>query len=65
MLTVGFANFFSIIQPAMDGDMSTTVWSIAGPVIFGVIAMMLYFFYDIRMMKEDIMELKAKLKKVS
>ena len=30
--TVGFANFFTIIQPAIDGDIATTVWSILGPV---------------------------------
>ncbi len=32
--TVGFANFFTIIQPAIDGDIATTVWSILGPLLF-------------------------------
>jgi amino acid transporter len=29
--TVGFANFFTIIEPAKNGDISSTIWSIAGP----------------------------------
>ncbi|WP_298842854.1 glutamate/gamma-aminobutyrate family transporter YjeM [Clostridium sp.] len=46
MFTVGFANFFSIIQPALDGDMMTTIWSIAGPVIFALIAWIMYWIYE-------------------
>lgn len=44
--TVGFANFFSIIEPAMNGDVKTTIYSIAGPIIFGVIAVLMYGNYE-------------------
>ena len=46
-LTVGFANFFSIIQPALqDNDMATTLWQIAGPIFFGVVAVLMHWNYD-------------------
>jgi amino acid transporter len=45
-LTVGFANFFSIIQPAIDGDIKTTIYSIAGPVFFSVVALLMYWRYE-------------------
>lgn len=45
-LTVGFANFFLIIQPATVGDMSTTIWTIAGPVVFGIMSLLLYSRYE-------------------
>lgn len=47
--TVGFANLFTIIEPAMK-DMSKgfsqTIYSILGPVVFGVIAYILYANYE-------------------
>lgn len=46
VLTVGFANFFSIIQPAMDGDMKTTIFSIAGPIFFSIVAWIMYTVYE-------------------
>ena len=49
MLTVGFANFFSIIQPALEGDMKTTIWSIAGPVFFALVAFVMYWNYERKM----------------
>ncbi|MGV8982425.1 glutamate/gamma-aminobutyrate family transporter YjeM [Clostridium sp.] len=44
--TVGFANFFTIIQPAMDGDLSSTIWSIAGPLFFAIVALLMYNRYE-------------------
>jgi len=45
--TVGFANVFSIIQPAIKkGDISSTLWSIAGPVFFSVVALVMYKRYE-------------------
>jgi amino acid transporter len=44
--TVGFANIFSIIQPAMDGDLKTTIFSIAGPVFFTIVAYIMYSVYE-------------------
>lgn len=46
MFTVGFANFFSIIQPALEGDLKTTIWSIAGPIFFAAVAFVMYWFYE-------------------
>lgn len=40
-LVVGFANFFTIIQPAMEGNLSPTIWMIAGPIIFSIIALLI------------------------
>lgn len=48
-VTVGFANFFTIIQPAMAGDVATTVWSIVGPVLFTVVALVLHGRYEKKM----------------
>lgn len=45
-LVVGFANFFTIIQPATEGRMGETVWSIAGPVVFSIIAFAMYAVYE-------------------
>ncbi|MEG0771745.1 glutamate/gamma-aminobutyrate family transporter YjeM [Clostridium sp.] len=44
--TVGFANFFSIIDPAMNGDVKTTLYSIAGPVFFAIVAVVMYNNYE-------------------
>jgi amino acid transporter len=46
--TVGFANFFTIIQPAFDGDWDTTIWSIVGPAFFSVVALLMYSRYEKR-----------------
>lgn len=43
---VGFANFFTIIQPAVDGDISSTIWSIAGPLFFTLVALVMYNRYE-------------------
>lgn len=49
-LTVGFANFFSIIQPAIqDNDMATTIWQIVGPIFFGVVAVLMHSRYTKKM----------------
>jgi len=44
--TVGFANFFTIIQPAIEGDVSSTIWSIAGPLFFAIVALIMYNSYE-------------------
>jgi amino acid transporter len=46
VLTVGLANLFCIIQPAMEGDMQTTIWSVAGPIIFAAVAWFMYNRYE-------------------
>lgn len=44
--TVGFANFFTIIEPAMNGDMMSTVWMVAGPLFFSIVAILMYGNYE-------------------
>ena len=40
---VGFANLFTVIEPAISkGDFKTTIMSIAGPLLFTLIALYLY-----------------------
>ena len=53
MLTVGFANFFCIIEPAINGDMKTTLWSVAGPIFFAVVAVVMFSSYEKNVKKED------------
>ncbi len=43
---VGFANVFTIINPALNGNPKETIFSILGPVIFGVLAYFMYSRYE-------------------
>ncbi|MGL4914634.1 MAG: glutamate/gamma-aminobutyrate family transporter YjeM [Romboutsia sp.] len=43
---VGFANVFTIIEPAIGGAVFKTVMMIVGPLAFGVIAFILYTVYE-------------------
>lgn len=53
-LCVGLANVFCIIQPALEGDVITTVWSVVGPIVFALIAWLLYSRYDKKYGKENL-----------
>lgn len=46
VFVIGFANFFTIIEPAIDGNPSQTIWSIVGPVVFAIVAWWLYSRYE-------------------
>ncbi|WP_287387800.1 glutamate/gamma-aminobutyrate family transporter YjeM [Lachnospira sp.] len=50
-ITLFLANLFAIIQPAFDGDYLTTFWSLSGPVIFGIVAWIMYTHYEKKMAK--------------
>jgi amino acid transporter len=52
-LTVGFANFFSIIEPAIGGDIETTLWQIAGPIFFGTVAVVMFNNYERKKTSKD------------
>ena len=41
--TVGFANIFTIIEPALNGDYVSTIAMIAGPVIFTIVALFILY----------------------
>lgn len=43
---VGFANFFTIINPALQGNISDTLWMIGGPIVFTIVALILYRRYQ-------------------
>lgn len=40
--TVAFANVFTIIEPALKGDYVSTISMIAGPIIFTIVALVIY-----------------------
>ena len=54
--TVGFANVFAIIEPAMNGDIMTTIYSIAGPIFFGIAAIVMFSNYErkVKASKKDV-----------
>ncbi|MGL4373410.1 MAG: glutamate/gamma-aminobutyrate family transporter YjeM, partial [Turicibacter sp.] len=39
---VAFANVFTIIEPLTTGDYSKTIWMVAGPLFFTIVALVLY-----------------------
>lgn len=48
--TIGFANIFTIIEPALNGDYTSTIAMIAGPIVFTIIALTILYLGD---KKED------------
>jgi amino acid transporter len=54
VITVGFANFFTIIQPAIESrDYVSTAFQLAGPIVFGIIAFILISNYERKQNNED------------
>ncbi|MEA4827215.1 MAG: glutamate/gamma-aminobutyrate family transporter YjeM, partial [Clostridium sp.] len=51
--TVGFANFFTIIEPATNGDIKSTIWMIVGPIFFTVAALLMYGRYEKKVIKKE------------
>jgi amino acid transporter len=39
---VSFGNIFTIIDPLINGDMSTFIWTVVGPLLFALIALVIY-----------------------
>ncbi|KYH29527.1 MULTISPECIES: glutamate/gamma-aminobutyrate family transporter YjeM [Clostridium] len=54
--TVGFANFFTIIEPAQNGDISSTIWMIVGPLFFTIVSLILYKRYENKIGNKEIKE---------
>ncbi|WP_297637160.1 glutamate/gamma-aminobutyrate family transporter YjeM [uncultured Clostridium sp.] len=44
-VVVTFTNIYSMIEPALAGNVSNTLWVAGGPVLFGIIAYILYLRY--------------------
>lgn len=60
MIVVGFANLFTIIEPAVTkGDFKSTIYMIAGPLMFTVAALVIYWLYERRQAKNSNKEEKA------
>lgn len=52
-LTVGFANVFTIIEPAMNGDIESTIWFIVGPLFFSILALIMFSRYEKKVLIEQ------------
>ena len=48
VLTLLVANFFTIIQPTLSGDIESSLWMVAGPIFFSVVAWLLFRRYENR-----------------
>ncbi len=46
LVTVGFANIFTIIEPSFSGRWENTVWMVAGPLVFSLTALWLFSRYE-------------------
>ena len=53
---VGFANLFTIIEPAINGNITNTIAMIGGPVTFTVVALLLYNRYEKKYLQESLRE---------
>lgn len=53
IFTVSFANVFTIIQPALEnGDYISMIFQVAGPIVFGLIALYLFRNYERKNIKD-------------
>ncbi len=50
-VVVGFANVFTIIEPWVNGNIKDTLWMLAGPIIFSIIAILIYNNYEKKHLK--------------
>ncbi|MCR4781191.1 MAG: glutamate/gamma-aminobutyrate family transporter YjeM [Lachnospiraceae bacterium] len=55
-LILALAIGFAIIQPVFTGDVATTVWSVIGPIFFGVVAWIMYSRYERKCESKDAVE---------
>lgn len=46
VVSVGFANITTIIEPATKGHISDTIWMIVGPIFFSILALGIYYRYE-------------------
>lgn len=46
LITIAFANFFTIIAPAVSGDYKSTITMIAGPLFFTIVALVMFNSYE-------------------
>lgn len=62
-LTVGFANIFTIIQPltSENKDYVAVIFQISGPIIFGLLAWLIYRRYENNVLKKQISNIDNKI----
>lgn len=62
-LTVGFANLFTIIQPltSENKDYVAVIFQISGPIIFGLLAWLIYRRYENNVLKKQISNIDNKI----
>lgn len=62
-LTVGFANLFTIIQPltSENKDYVAVIFQISGPIIFGLLAWLIYRRYENKVLKKQISNIDNKI----
>lgn len=62
-LTVGFANLFTIIQPltSENKDYVAVIFQISGPIIFGLLAWLIYRRYEKNVLKKQISNIDNKI----
>ncbi|MBI5996383.1 glutamate/gamma-aminobutyrate family transporter YjeM [Clostridium perfringens] len=62
-LTVGFANIFTIIQPltSKNKDYVAVIFQISGPIIFGLLAWLIYRRYENNVLKKQISNIDNKI----
>lgn len=67
-LVITFTNIFSIIEPALEGNISNSLWVALGPVMFGVMGIVLDIMYRNKikkgkvLVKEETVELSKETK---
>lgn len=62
-LTVGFANLFTIIQPLTlpEKDYTAVVFQLSGPIVFGILAWLIYRRYENNVLKLKISNINNKI----
>lgn len=53
VVTIGFANIFTIIEPSFKGNYVDTILMLAGPIVFSIIALIIYYVYKWRSAKTN------------
>lgn len=62
IITVGFANIFTILQPAIESkDFTATGFQLAGPIFFGIVALLIITKYEKSLKDKEYNESKDKI----
>jgi positive regulator of sigma E activity len=53
-LVLAFAIIFTLLQPLMEGAYTDALWTILGPVVFGLVGFTLYYRYEHKVKKANL-----------